>query len=177
MRLFIAIPLPAQAHEALRSAQNELKRFCSGGRFVPPENFHITLHFLGETEQLREAVDALRQGVRGIHPFSLTLGEYGCFRQSRNRTSFISLQGDLDELKLLHQTINSALLDQGFPRQRQKFQPHITLGRNIEHDELAEMELLHCCEPVSFTAQEVVLFESQNIRGRMVYTPLHTERL
>ncbi len=172
MRLFIAIPLPAGVRRALADAQQNLKQYCSGGKFVPPENFHITLHFLGETQQLAGAAQAVQNAVRDARPFSLRLGKYGAFARGRARTSFIETEGDLEELSRLHQILESALVAEGFPRGRRKFTPHITLGRNVEHDALAAKELENCCAPAAFTVNEIVLYESRNIGGRMVYTPV-----
>jgi 2'-5' RNA ligase len=172
MRLFIAIPLSAGVRRALADAQRSLKQYCSGGKFVPPENFHITLHFLGETQNIAGAARAVQNAVRDARPFTLRLGKYGAFARGRARTSFIETEGDLVELSRLYETLQSALADEGFARGHRKFTPHITLGRNVEHDALAAQELENCCESVAFTVQEIVLFESRNINGRMVYTPV-----
>ena len=52
MRLFIAIELPASFKNEVARIQKEVKQLSSGGRFVPKENFHITLHFIGESEDI-----------------------------------------------------------------------------------------------------------------------------
>ncbi|MBR2155733.1 MAG: hypothetical protein IJ941_02195, partial [Clostridia bacterium] len=52
MRLFIAIELPASFKNEVARIQKEVKQMSSGGRFVPRDNFHITLHFIGESEDL-----------------------------------------------------------------------------------------------------------------------------
>ena len=47
MRLFIAIDLPRSFKAEVTRIQKELKQLSCGGRFVPANNFHITLHFIG----------------------------------------------------------------------------------------------------------------------------------
>ena len=47
MRLFIAIDLPRSFKAELMRIQKEVKGISCGGRFVPQDNFHITLHFIG----------------------------------------------------------------------------------------------------------------------------------
>ena len=74
MRLFIAIELPASFKNEVDRIQKEVKQLSSGGRFVPKENFHITLHFIGESQNLVGAAEAMAEAVRGIRPFELHLG-------------------------------------------------------------------------------------------------------
>ena len=61
MRLFIAIELPRSFKQELARVQKEVKQMSCGGRFVPQENFHITLHFIGESDDLAGAVAAMRE--------------------------------------------------------------------------------------------------------------------
>ena len=70
MRLFIAIELPRSFTQELARVQKEVKQVSCGGRFVPQENFHITLHFIGESNNLAGAVDAMHEAVRGIRTFT-----------------------------------------------------------------------------------------------------------
>ena len=52
MRLFIAIDLPRSFKAELVRIQKEVKGMSCGGRFVPQDNFHITLHFIGESDDI-----------------------------------------------------------------------------------------------------------------------------
>ena len=178
MRLFIAIELPNDMRRELTGLLKALKERSCGGRFVPPENFHITLCFLGESDDVAGAAEAMREAVRGIHKFTLRLGRYGFFDKvsGGRRTGLVEIDGDTAELSLLHETLSSALTDRGFLLDRKRYKPHITLGRNVEHDELVteelkSFELVSSCEVSSIT-----LFESTRVNGRQVYTPLHRER-
>ena len=49
MRLFIGIALPATVRQALSGAAKTMESRMPG-RYVPMENYHITLAFLGETD-------------------------------------------------------------------------------------------------------------------------------
>ena len=68
MRLFIAIDLPRSFKAELARIQKEVKGISCGGRFVPQDNFHITLHFIGESDDIAGAAEAMREAVRGIRP-------------------------------------------------------------------------------------------------------------
>ncbi|MFC7608726.1 2'-5' RNA ligase family protein [Teichococcus aestuarii] len=59
-RLFVALPLP----EALREQLSDLAGGLPGARWVPPENYHLTLRFIGEVEGWR--ADELDEALAGI---------------------------------------------------------------------------------------------------------------
>ena len=180
MRLFIAIEVSGSMRAELTALLNALKERSCGGRFVTPENFHLTLRFLGETDDLVGAVAAMREAVRGIRPFTLTLGQYGFFEKTASgshRVSLVDITGETDELMILRETLESALADNGFPRDMKRFRPHITLGRSVEHDELTAEELRAFPLSASVTVKSITLFESSKEKGKQVYTPLHRERL
>ena len=176
MRLFIAIDLPRSFKAEVSRVQKELKQLSCGGRFVPGASFHITLHFIGESKDLQGAVAAMQEAVRGIRPFTLHLGKYDCFDKGGKKTSFLEVKGELGELNALYESLQSALYDNGFSRERKRFTPHITLGRNVEHDELATLELKQLSPKASMTVMGITLFESRREEGKVAYYPLHTER-
>lgn len=178
MRLFIAIELPKTMKKELSAALRELKARSSGGRFVPEENMHITLHFIGESNDLVGAVKAMKEACCGIRPFELHPEKYGFFEKGDKgrKTSFISVGGKLEELSVLREMLESALSDNGFSRDYHRFIPHITLGRNVEHDELVSMELGELSFKTGMTVSSITLFESRREGRKMVYNPLHREK-
>ena len=173
MRLFIAIPLPTDVRRAAAAAQADLIVRGAKGRFVPRGNFHITLHFIGESDDLAGAVTAIREACRDIRPFVLRLREYGGFGGKNGRTGYLGVTCDTGELDRLYESLESALWEQGFQRNRGRLSPHVTLGRNVTEDE----SFLSPLGNVAFTADSVVLYESRNEGGRMRYAPLHREKL
>ena len=176
MRLFIAVELPRSFKREVAVAQGLLKTMSATGRFVKESNFHITLHFIGESDNLTGAVSAMAKAVQGIRPFELHLGRYGSFEKSSSRASFLHVLGELDELRALYESLESALYDEGFSRSVKRYTPHITLGRSVVHDELAEAELKEYAPNASMQVREIVLFESVREGGKTVYSPLHRQR-
>lgn len=177
MRLFIAIELPASFKNEVARIQKEVKQLSSGGRFVPKENFHITLHFIGESQNLVGAAEAMAEAVRGIRPFELHLGKYSALEKgSRGSTSVLKVLGDMDELRAMYESLESALSDRGFSRERKQFTPHITLGRSVELDDISAGELERLSPNASMQVRGITLFESVREGSRMVYTSLHRER-
>lgn len=63
-------------------------------------------------------------------------------------------------MAILHESLQTALADNGFAREYRRFVPHITLGRSIEFDELVYAQLQETEFKTSFTASEITLFES-----------------
>ena len=173
MRLFIAIPLPPDITRALSAARVALEAHGATGRFVPRENYHITLHFLGDTDELHDITGAMRQAVRDIKPFVLRLREYGSFKTDGSHTGFVNITCDSDELDRLYESLESALWERGFTKNRGKLTPHVTLGRKIEGDE----DFVLPPQKAAFTANMVVLYESSSVRGQMQYNVLHREML
>ena len=178
MRLFIAIELTADMKRALAGISKALRERATGGRFVPIENMHVTLHFIGESNDLGAITAAMREACRGIRPFTLELGGYGYFEKTASgshRVSLVTVRGDLAELGVLRDTLESALADKGFPSDHKRFSPHITLGRNVGHDELAAFELENMELGCKETVTGITLFESVKQNGKPVYVPLHRE--
>jgi 2'-5' RNA ligase len=173
LRLFIAVPLPPDILRAAARARVLLEEYGAAGKFIPRENYHVTLHFLGETDRLMEAADAISEACKDIRPFVLRLDGYGSFKSEKSHTGFISVSCDGDELNKLYESLEAALWERGFVKNRGRLTPHITLGRRIEGDE--GFTLPPC--NAAFTANMVSLYESRNENGVMRYTSLHRERL
>ena len=121
----------------------------------------------------------MHEALRGIRPFTLHLGKYTSLEKgSHGRTAVMEVLGDLGELTAMHESLESALYDRGFSRERKKFVPHITLGRSVEQDDLTAMELKNSIRAnASLTVQAITLFESRREKGEMVYIPLHREKI
>lgn len=176
MKLFIAIELLKPMKREVSKALQELKLRSTGGRFVKDENLHITLHYIGESSNLMGAVEAMKRAAQGIRPFALCPSRYDFFEKSGHKTSFIAVDGQLKELGILRESLECALSDNGFAREYKRFIPHITLGRNVEHDELTTIEMQSIKFNSQMLVQEMTLFESNKENGKIVYIPLHRER-
>lgn len=179
MRLFVAIELSNDIRRELAALSKALKERSCGGRFVPAENFHVTLQFIGETDDIAGAAEAVREAARDIRPFGIKLGEYGFFDRTRagaRKVALVSVIPDSDELNILHEALASALADRGFNLEHRRFVPHITLGRSVEHDELVTEELRSVPLSASMEVAGITLFESVKQNGKQVYLPLHRER-
>lgn len=171
MRLFIAIPLQKDIQNIVYGVQEQLRQAGMAGRFVPQGNHHITLHFFGESDALVDIADAMHEAVKDAKPFLLRLSDLGAFAHGGARTSILRVGGDCKELLRIHQTLESALTERGFVRGRGRLEPHITLARAVTQDDAFGIVVPN----EAFWVRSIVLFDSRNEGGRMVYTPVHTE--
>ena len=125
MRLFIGIALP-------EDVRFQLRLLCSGlpkVRWVPVENFHITLRFIGEVDGgVSQDIDASLAAVRAPR-FSLGLGGVGHFGNGGNVRVIWAGVEKSPALRHLRDKVESAVVRAGLPPDGQKFNPHITLAR------------------------------------------------
>lgn len=138
VRSFVAIQLNDQIKEKLDETQALLKGKGIGDqvRWVRPGGIHITLKFLGDVpvDRVKEIVLAVKHACEGVSPFSLTFGGLGCFPSvSRPNVVWIGVQGDTRKLTNLQDRIEDSLAILGFPPEKRKYTPHLTLGRVGRH--------------------------------------------
>lgn len=144
-------------------AQDGLKEYGVRGNYTQPENLHLTLAFIGETERVEEikaAVDAVK-----FEPFVIRTGKMGCFN-GRSRVVWLGIEGE-DKVKAIAQQLRRNLDQRGIDYAKGKFSPHITLVRQP-----SEMPLDIDVESESMTVSKIYVMKSERINGRLVYTAL-----
>jgi RNA 2',3'-cyclic 3'-phosphodiesterase len=141
VRLFIALELPDEIKEALRTIQDQLKREVNaiGGqkaiRWSAIDGVHLTLKFLGEVKESQrpEIEAAIAEAVKGIPPFNLKINSVGGFPNlNRPRVIWIGCDGDSTMLHKLRDAVESTVAPLGFPTEERPFSPHLTLGRAVQ---------------------------------------------
>lgn len=134
MRLFFAILLPEGLREELARTQARLRAGLprQGIRWVPPEQFHLTLKFLGETSESGEAsaVAAAREAAARCAPFDVTISGIGAFPgPHRPEVIWAGAQKSLPDLAGLAQYLDNGLAERGFTRETRRFNAHLTFAR------------------------------------------------
>ena len=174
MRVFIAIDLSKECKSYICSIMKEIKAiFQNKGSFVPLENFHITLEFLGE--QNDEEIEKIKRVMDDICLNNFTFkvsGAIGSFatKDRNKRTYFIETERS-ESLNALQWTLHQSLMDNGFLLEKKKYHPHITLLRNGYTN-----ESIPSFPSFSEKVISIHLMKSERIGGRMVYTSIY-ERL
>ena len=134
IRAFIAVQLPVEVKEALGNVSRTLDSQVTRGavRWVRPEQMHLTLRFLGDTDvQSLPAVQAALDAVAtGYKPFTLQLEGIGCFPNARRpRVIWVGLSDDAGHLQPLKVALDERLDPLGWPPEDKPFRAHLTLGR------------------------------------------------
>ena len=124
-RLFVAIDLPQEIKEDLTRFTRELPV----ARWVPADQIHLTLRFIGEVGP--QACAAIKTALSGLSfpEFTLALRGAGHFPPGRHpRVLWVGVEPS-DRLSRLQQDLELALLKAGIPPDERPFSPHITLAR------------------------------------------------
>jgi len=133
MRAFIALELSPQLREGLAGLMKDLKGPRGiKGKWVPPENIHLTIRFLGEIsqEQVEAVGNLLEEGARGRGVFTLSLVGLGAFPNTfRPRVLWVGVKKGTEPLERLHNRLEEGLFRLGFPPDDKAFKPHLTLAR------------------------------------------------
>ena len=150
MRTFVAVEVPPVS---ARPGRNET---------------HLTLKFLGEIDPARvpSLAGALREALRGVPAFSVTLEGVGAFPSSeRPRVVWAGLTEGRDGVVGLAARVEAAAESAGFPRESRPFAPHVTLLRvRGPRDLAAAHRLLGELDGQRFgtsVVSEVVLYKSE----------------
>jgi 2'-5' RNA ligase len=123
LRLFVGIGFPP----ALKLQLSLLRSGVPGAKWVDPGNFHLTLRFIGETDEVVAAdVDDALVRLRARR-FTLQLAGTGVFGD-RPRSLWVGVERS-PELVALRDKIEQALIRAGLPPEQRKFAPHVTLAR------------------------------------------------
>lgn len=145
MRLFIAVELSSEAREHLRVHARALHDSAEGWRWTPPEQWHLTLAFLGNVDpgRLDELHSRMRLAARRHDPFDLRLEGMGAFDSVRRaRVVWAGLGGDRDALAALAATVQAGARRAKVPVEERRFRPHVTLGRRRQPTDLREARAL-----------------------------------
>ena len=92
-----------------------------------PDQWHITLAFLGEVSSAEVLYDGLRDAAARTSPFALHLAGGGAF--TRARVVWVGVGGDVERLGGLAADVQQACRDAGIPLETRRFKPHLTVGR------------------------------------------------
>jgi 2'-5' RNA ligase len=133
VRTFVAIRLPQDVLDVIADVIGQLDNAgVRGLRTVRPEGVHLTLKFLGNipASKIEPVIAAVTQAVGGHSGFELVLGGAGSFpSRGSPRVLWLGVEGDMEPLNALQQSVEDALSALGFKREQRGFNPHLTLAR------------------------------------------------
>lgn len=174
-RLFVALDLAIGVVEELLNVQEEFHAYLGANgdlpetrmRWTNPENIHLTLKFLGDTDdallsRLRDTISGL---VKPLFPFEVEARGVGFFPSPELPRIFWSGfdPQSAEVLTLLQQAIERDLGELGFEPNQRPFHPHITLGRvkSRAHPDFASFVAEHKTHSFGKSyVKDFVLYES-----------------
>jgi len=112
-RLFVALPVADEVREVIAQAQAQIRRTLPDGaiRWTSPEQFHLTLQFLGAVEAPRvdPLIESLRAACKGFQPMHLRLRGIGAFSNWRRpRVIWVGVEDSDHRLTELHRAVEAA---------------------------------------------------------------------
>ncbi|RMF45051.1 MAG: RNA 2',3'-cyclic phosphodiesterase [Anaerolineae bacterium] len=185
VRAFIAVDLAEDVRLRLSQVIERLQMNIGSPvvRWVPPENIHLTLKFLGDVsvKNLPLVKDALRQEAAGRKAFAISAGGLGAFPQpNRPRVLWVGVEAP-DELFALQRNIEAHMERLGYERDSRPFTAHLTLGRvsrSASSSDVRKVARVLQEHKLGFVGvsqvDEVHLFRSDLRPGGAVYTRLYS---
>ena len=186
MRLFIAICLTDEVKDSLCETIAGLRGVARRGRYTNRENLHLTLVFIGETDRVDDILDIMEEVANEYFaeavPIALTAP--GVFRGRGGGLHWVGVE-NTPELKRLAKGLAAGLAAEGFPIEKRRFTPHITIGREVVIDppgkdpddagragQSTDQPPVIRMQPATMIADHISLMRSDREDGRLVYTEI-----
>ncbi|MDB5103635.1 MAG: 2-5 ligase [Fibrobacteres bacterium] len=124
-RIFVALDMPEHARERLNGISSGLP----GADWVSPDQYHLTLRFIGEVD--KESLDVIREGLGGVvaRSFYLSLKGIGVFPLRGDPEILWAGVARNEGLRSLRNKVESLLGRKGIAPDTRKFFPHVTLAK------------------------------------------------
>lgn len=191
IRAFIAIELSEEIRQKLDELEKTIQARTGESakkavRWVPANNMHLTLKFLGEVSSGNvEALAGMLRTEAARHPrFEMTVDSLGAFPNlHRPRVIWVGAKAPPD-LFALQKAIEAETRQLGYPTEDRSFSPHLTLGRiaqNARPEEVAQVarvvEDLKIGELGKVRVDRLHLFRSDLHPSGSIYTSLYNFQL
>ena len=180
MRLFLAIPIDKQILDALTGAVDRLRETRAPVRWVRPEGMHLTMKFLGDTDQelIDPLVESLTRVCAPIMPFPMAVTGTGAYPNLRRpRVLWTGVVENSGTLERLWTGVEREAEKFGWEREKRRFSPHVTIGRvkgNMNITRLSKaMEEIKDEHWGDQEVGEMVLYSSELKPGGAVYEKVH----
>jgi len=174
-RLFVGVKPSAETVALLVQLQQAVldAGHRNAVRWLPEENLHVTLHFLGDTDEtlITPLSLELSRTAEEAVPFSARVSGTGCFpNPSRPRVFWAGLDSQR-QWTALSERVGAALASLGLPVEQRAYRPHITLGYARKQAARQEVQAVlralaaaagtePFTEKNAFRVDSVILFES-----------------
>jgi 2'-5' RNA ligase len=173
-RGFIAIDIIATPQ--ILTFENEIVKTGADVKLVEPENIHITLKFLGDTDEkyIDPIEQSIKEAVKTVKPFPVTLSGTGVFpNQNYVKVIWVGII-DNGQIEPIAHAIDNLLSPLGFKKEMRRFSPHLTIGRvKTARNKEKLLNIIQHYPKEEFTVQDVqsiVLKKSELTPKGPIYT-------
>jgi 2'-5' RNA ligase len=158
-RLFTGLEIPPEIGESLAMLRGGLP----GARWIDPENYHLTLRFIGDVDDVIAHEVASLLGMVRRRPFELRLDGLASFGGNKPRAvvASVSPQQPVTELQAEHERL---LRRVGLEPEGRKYTPHVTLARLRDSSSWQVADFLSmrgAFRSMTFEVSRFVLFSSR----------------
>ncbi|HXM95563.1 MAG TPA: RNA 2',3'-cyclic phosphodiesterase [Candidatus Dormibacteraeota bacterium] len=130
VRLFVALETPDAVREKLVELVKDLRVDMAGVRWVRPENFHVTLKFIGEIAASQvEGLCAALATVKAERLAEVHFCGVGILYNARRMGVFWAKLEASPSLRKLAEEVDAVVESLGMARQERAFLPHVTVAR------------------------------------------------
>ncbi|KAB2944140.1 MAG: RNA 2',3'-cyclic phosphodiesterase [Hyphomicrobium sp.] len=163
-RLFTGIEIPAEQREEIARLKVPLP---GGGRWLEPDDLHLTLRFVGDVDNAQATEFADRLETIDVDAFELRLAGLGVFGGNEPRSIWAGTEASAP-LEALARANDRAARAAGLPPEGRQFKPHVTLARlkYASADEVARvLQRIGAFRSKPFIVSRFVLFSSKPKSG------------
>ena len=174
LRLFVAVEVSEDAKRSVSEAVGPWRAAFPQGRWVPAENWHVTMKFLGGTwPRLVSWVVEVLAAVAAKHaPATARVRGLGAFPTlGRARVLWAGIDEPTDMLGAIVADLDAALAAE-FRTETRPFHAHLTVARSQPPLGLPETYATTPLASEPFTIEHLVLFRSHLQRPAPRYEPL-----
>ena len=173
MRVFYALQFTEETKIQLADYRDYVANIAGKGRYVPTENIHLTLAFIGEVGY--KEVDVLSDILDEIEeiPRELMINQFGQFLKGDTGIVWVGIENNI-VLNNIVKDLRKKLSDNNIAYDQKKFKAHITLGRQVLKFQSNNEFFL---KPYKAKVASVTLMESKQIGGKLCYIPLEEKKV
>ena len=188
MRLFIAVTIDADVVAGMSESIDELRERVANRaprarvRWVPADQLHVTVRFIGEVSESQAANIALALGPSlPLERFELAFRGLGVFpERGVPRVFWAGIAAGVEHLAAVESDVTKRLDTCGIPPEGRPYRPHVTLARVKDAGGLRVRGLFDGFADRAFglsAVDAITLFQSRPSSDGSIYGPLHSTRL
>ncbi|MCX7714419.1 MAG: RNA 2',3'-cyclic phosphodiesterase [Clostridia bacterium] len=175
MRLFIAINFDDEIKDQLNDITQNLKTNSEYGNFTRRENLHLTLVFIGESQN----VSAIKKAMDSVcaQSFEISISALGKFKRTGGDIYWLGVKKH-QILSDIYKQLHNCLLREGFSLENREYKPHLTLGREVKLKDSFDREYFQKnIKDINVPVSKISLMKSERLDGKLTYTEIYSKTL